>query len=600
MHLIPSPEPLPNLFLARAEAAPDRVQSYSKVEGRWVATTWREGRQAVEETALGLLTMGVSTRDRIAILSQTRREWAQFDMACLCLGGVTVGIYPSLPGAQVRQLLELSGARVVFVDDRAQRVKVQESTAGLQPPVQIVTLEPKAEGEAVVTLDELRRRGAKHRRDHPEEFVRRAREVKSSDVASYIYTSGTTGEPKGAMLTHANFHYVVHATNSVMSYDRERALVFLPLAHSLQRYASYLGLTVDIEGYYAESFDKVQDNLLEVRPTVFALVPRVLEKVHAKVLAWGAESPGVKQQLFERAMGTLQELGRVHRDGGVPGLRLRVKARAADQMVGARVRDLLGGRVKFIGSGGAPLQRSTHEFFEDMGIPILEGYGLTETSAPACVNTLDNRRMGTVGRPLPGTDVRIAHDGEILIKGPGVFLGYYGNASATEAAFEDDVWFKSGDVGRMSRDGFLTITDRKKNLIVTASGKNIAPSPIEGQLKRHALVAQAVVVGDRKPYLSALLTLDAQTRQGVAQTHGIDPSDAEQLAALPAVRAQLEQHVAMINSGRPSHEQIKRFEVLPEELTIESGLLTPTLKVKRARVCDQFSAHIDRLYSAPE
>ena len=597
MDLIPAPEPLPNLFLARAEAAQERVQSYSKVDGRWVPTTWREARQSVEETALGLLELGLTRGSASAILSQTRREWGQLDMAILCLGGITVGIYPSLPGAQARQLLELSGARIVFVDSRAQRVKIQEATEDLSPPVQIITLEARAEGERVVTLDELRRRGAKRRRQSPEEFEQRAREVKSGDVASYIYTSGTTGQPKGAMLTHANFHYVIHATNSVMSYDRERALVFLPLAHSLQRYASYLGLIVDIEGYYAESFDKVQSNLLEVRPTVFALVPRVLEKIHAKVIANGQDAAPIKRELFERSLLALREVGRVRRDGGVPGLRQRALARAADQVVGTRVRDLLGGRVKFIGSGGAPLSRQTHEFFEDVGVPILEGYGLTETSAPACINTLDKRRMGTVGRPLPGTDVRIAEDGEILIKGPGVFKGYYQNEAATAEAFTEDGWFKSGDVGVMSRDGFLTITDRKKNMIITAGGKNIAPAPLEQQLKRHALVGQAVVLGDGRPYLTALLTLDADARAQLAAAHGVDPNDVEKIAQLPAVRGQLDGHMAAVNGARPSFEQIKRYEVLPEELTIEAGLLTPTLKVKRSAVTERYEEQIQRLYS---
>ena len=593
----PAPEPLPSLFLDRSERSAERAASFSKVDGRWVGTPWREVRQAVEEIALGLLELGASKGTAVAIASQTRREWGQIDMAILSLGGVTVGIYPTLTGAQSRQLLELSGARIVFVDQRPKRLEILEACAGLEPPVQVVSMEPRVEGERVITLDELRRRGAKRRMQRPDELVRRIRELKSSDVASYIYTSGTTGEPKGAMLTHANFHYVIHATNKLIPYEGERTLIFLPLAHALQRYASYLGLLVDAEGYYAESLEKVRDNLLEVRPTAIALVPRILEKIHARALAAGQEGTPLRRALFERSLSVLHRVGTTRRDGGVPGLRSRIYARAADGLVGARIRDRLGGRVRFIGSGGAPLAREVHEFFEDIGVPILEGYGLTETSAPACLNTLEHRRIGTVGRPLPGTDIKIAADGEILIKGPGVFQGYFRNEAATREAFDEDGWFKSGDIGHMSRDGFLTITDRKKDLIITAGGKNVAPQPLENELKRHPLVGQVVVIGDRRPFLTALIGIDAEERAALAAQHGLPAdADAATLAAVPAVREALERHVEAINAAHPTFEQIKRFDVLPAELTIESGELTPTLKVKRRVVAEHYRGIIDKLY----
>jgi long-chain acyl-CoA synthetase len=595
---LPSPEPLINLFLARAEHSPSRTLSYSKVDGRWVGTSWRESRQAVEECALGLLELGAERGAAVAILANTRREWGQMDFAIMSIGCVTVGIYPSLTGGQARQLLELSGARIVFVDDRSQRVKIQEACADLSPPVSIITLEQRSEGDRVITLDELRRRGAKRRLQSPDELIRRTREVKSSDVVSYIYTSGTTGEPKGAMLTHANFHYSAHATNLVIPYANEIALAFLPLAHSLQRYANYLGLLTDVEGYFAESLEKVQDNLREVRPTCFALVPRLLEKIHAKAMTMAASGSRLRKEAFERSLDALREVGTQRREGRVPGLRARLYSRVADRLVGARVRARMGGRVKFIGSGGAPLARETHEFFEDMGVPILEGWGLTETSAASCVNTLSTRRIGTVGRPLPGTEIRIAPDGEILVRGPGVFKGYFQNDVATKEAFDEDGWFKTGDIGMMSRDGFLTITDRKKDLIITAGGKNVAPQPLENELKRNPLVSQAVVIGDRRPYLTALIGLDSETRLRLAVEYGLGPdADAMKVASLPSVRAELDAHVARMNAKLSNFEQIKRYEVLPDEMTIESGALTPTLKVKRRVVNERYAPLIEKLYS---
>lgn len=596
---IPPPEPLTNLYFARAERSAERIVSYSKVDGRWVPTSWREARTSVEECALGLLELGAERGSPIGILSQTRREWGMMDLATMCIGGVTVGIYPSLTGPQSRQLLELSGARIVFVDERAQRVKLEEATVGLDPPVQLVTLEERAEGDRVITLDELRRRGAKRRVLHPDELGRRLREVKSTDVVSYIYTSGTTGEPKGAMLTHANFHYVIHATSRLIAYGGEIGLAFLPLAHSLQRYASYLALIVDMDAYYAESLEKVPDNLREVRPSVFALVPRVLEKIHAKALAAGADKRPLERKIFQRSLGVLHSVGAARRDGRNPPLGERMLARAADQVIGRKIRDRLGGRVKFIGSGGAPLARDVHEFFEDIGIPILEGWGLTETCAPATMNTLEQRRIGTVGRPLPGTDVRIAPDGEILVRGPGVFSGYYRNDLATRETFDDDGWFKTGDIGVMSRDGFLTITDRKKDLIITAGGKNIAPQPLENELKRSHLVGQAVVIGDRRPFLTALIGIDPEMREKLAREHGLSPEiEPAELAAVPEVRAELDAHLARVNAARPTFEQVKKYEILPAEMTIESGELTPTLKVKRRIVADRYSRLIDRMYGA--
>ncbi|MBI2377999.1 MAG: long-chain fatty acid--CoA ligase [Deltaproteobacteria bacterium] len=609
---VPSPEPLSNLFLERCRTSAERIAGYAKLDGRWVGFTWAEVRAAVEEIALGLVELGAKRGDAIGVLSNTRREWGLADQAITLIGGITIGIYPTLTQAQTKYLVDHAGVRVIFVEDRAQRVKVQEVLGDRDLKIIVFDAdEPEAvpdsgrrpsvapTAERVIGLPALRRLGAKRRLEHPDELERRASENKSSDVVTYVYTSGTTGEPKGAMITHANFHYVVHATSLLVPYNGERSLVFLPLAHSLQRYVSYLALIANVEAYYAESIEKVPENIREVHPTCFAVVPRVLEKIHARVMSQGRGGRPWKVSIFEKSLAAMHFSGQALRDGKEPGLRARIGREVASRLVGERIREGLGGRVKFLGCGSAPLARDVHEFFEDLGIPVLEGYGLTETSAPATLSTLSSRRIGMVGRPIPGTYVKIASDGEILVKGPGVFQGYFNSPEATKDAFTDDGWFKTGDIGKMSRDGFLQITDRKKDLIITSGGKNCAPQPIEHALKRDMLISQAVVIGDRRPYLSALFVLDPEATRLSARELGLrDTATPEEVSRAPAFRARMDAHVEKINSTLAPFEQIKRWDVLPAEMTIESGELTPTLKVKRRVVYERYAERIERLYGA--
>lgn len=598
---LPSPEPLTHLLLDRVRRSGERVITYSKVQGRWVGHTWREAMTRIEETALGLLDLGVERGDRVAILSNTRQEWSMCDLATLSIGAVTVGIYPTLTESQIAYLLEHSGAKAVFVEDGGQRSRVEAALSARTDPLPIVQFEGRAEGPGRLDIEALRRRGARRKLEGPEELERRMRENRTSDVVTYVYTSGTTGEPKGAMLTHANFHYVIHATQKLVPYEGHRTLAFLPLAHSLQRYVSYLGLITDVEAYYAESMDRVRENIQEVQPTAFAVIPRVLEKIHARILASGAKKPGLEGEVFRRSLSALAEVGASRRSGYVPRLRARVAAGMADRLVGQRVRRGLGGRVQFLGCGSAPLAREVHEFFEDIGVPILEGWGLTETSAPATINTLESRRVGTVGRPLPGTHVKIAPDGEILVRGPGVFGGYYQDDTATKEAFDDEGWFKTGDIGTISRDGFLTITDRKKDIIITAGGKNVAPQPIEHLLKREPLIGQAVLIGDRRPYLVALFGIDTEMKKEVARAHGLpEHARIEDLVAHSDVRARIERHVQEVNARLPRFEQVKRWDLLPEEMSVESGELTPTMKVKRRVVAERHGERIELLYRGEE
>lgn len=590
--MLPSPEPLGRLFLRRAERSADRVASSAKVNGQWVPLSWRAIRHAVEEIALGLLEIGVRRGDRVAIISQTRREWSQADIAILCIGGVTVGIYPTLTAAQTQALILQSGAKVVFAEDEAAEQKLRDCPVeGLT----IIGFRAGADGPRTLGLDALRRKGRARADEHPEELERQVAEGKTSDVVTFVYTSGTTGQMKGAMLTHANFHYVIHATSALIPYDGERTLAFLPLAHSLQRYVSYLGLIADADAFYAESLDKVQDNLQEVHPTALTLVPRVLEKIYATVMEKGRSGTALRRRIFEASLEALHARGEGRRGGAGVGPWLGARARVADRLVGARVKDRLGGAIKFIGCGSAPLARDVHELFEDIGIPVLEGWGLTETSAPVCLNTLTQREIGSVGRPLPGTEVRLAEDGELLVRGPGVFSGYYQDASATAEAFDEEGWFRTGDLGALTHSGFVRITDRKKNLIITAGGKNVAPQPIEAALVRDPLIAEAVLIGDRRPFLVALLALEPAWVEALAREHRT-PAEPAAVAAIPEVSARLDRALEAVNQTLARFEQVKRWGVLPEVPSIESGLLTPTLKVRRSALEARYHGMVEGLY----
>ena len=584
---------IPELFIRRVDKNPNEVSVHVKEQGTWRPFTWGEAREAVENIASGLLELRVKRGDCVAILSNTRREWSQIDIASMYVGGITVGIYPTLTVEQTAHILEHSNSRFVFVEDAEQFDKVNKAASMRKLEITCVMICDEAGAD--FTLDSLIGLGARRRSQYPNELADRMSLNQSSDVVTYVYTSGTTGEPKGAMLTHQNFVYVIYASIEAMGYQDEVSLSFLPLAHSLQRYANYLALIADVKGYFAESLDKVPENIQEVKPTCFATVPRILEKIHAKVYSTAKEQGGAKYKVFQDAMNTLAQAGQLRRAGKPIPFALRIRRKIYDRLVGAKVRDRMGGRVRWLGCGGAPLVAHINEFFDDIGVPILEGYGLTETSAPVSLNTLDKRKIGTVGTPLRGTNVRISDEGEIQVQGPGIFKGYFKNEEATKQAFTDDYWFRTGDIGFVDNEGFLVITDRLKDLIITAGGKNIAPQPIEAQLTAHPWVSQAVVIGDRKPYLVALLVVDndlKNERRNAARFTG----DFEEEFSNEA-RQVLSKHVAKINKSLPKFQQLKRWELLPEEMTIESGELTPTLKVKRRVVYEKHATAIDRLYT---
>jgi len=583
-----------------------------KQGGVWRDIGHREAALAVDELAAGLAELGVDPGDRVAILSENRLEWALADYAILAAGGVTVPIYATLTPPQIEFILTDSGARVVFVSDAHQMAVVADIRPRLRADLQVVqfdagTEEGNRDPKPVHTFDGIRELGRARRLREPNAAERRRDAVAATNLASIIYTSGTTGRPKGVMLTHGNIVSNVHAVRAVLSVGpTDRCLSFLPLCHIFERMAGhYTMMDAGVTIAYAGSMETVSDNLVEVRPTVLFSVPRLYEKMHARVHETVREAPPLRRALFHWAVGVGRRRSErllAHRP--VP-LMLAWQARVASMLVFSKIKARLGGRIRFMVSGGAPLSAEIAIFFHAAGVLILEGYGLTETSPVISVNRLDNIRIGTVGQPIPGVEVTTAPDGEILVRGAGVMAGYANDPEGT-AAVMGGGWFHTGDIGRLDPDGFLTITDRKKDLIVTAGGKNVAPQPIEGRLKQDPYISEVVVFGDRRPYCVALLAPDFTQVARWARENGVTGSSAGgavdpiALSRDPRVRAFLMTRVEQVNKDLAPFETIKRIGLIDRELTVADGDLTPTLKVKRRELEARYRALIDALYAPGE
>ncbi len=561
----------------------------------------------IRDLGLGLGALGLEPGDRVAILSDSRPEWVIADLATLTAGAVTAPIYPTLPEAQVRYILADSGARVVVAADETQAAKVRAVWGELPDLSALVIMDPAAgtaegaggaAGREELSLAEATDRG--HRRLMAEdglgrEYKERAAAVTPDQLATIIYTSGTTGEPKGVMLSHGNVASNVMDGGSVVRVDADDvALSFLPLSHAFERAVVYLYLYQGVTVTFAESLDTIARDLGAVKPTVMTGVPRVYEKFHARVHEAVAGAPAIRRRLFHWAVGVGLRRARAELAGGSASLPARLRHGLADRLVLSKVRGRLGGRLRFVVSGSAPLSTPIAEFFFAIGIRVAEGYGLTETSPTLTVNPLERPKLGTVGPALPNVELKIADDGEVLARGPNVMQGYYGKPEATAEVMRDG-WFCTGDIGSIDDDGYLTILDRKKELIVTAGGKNIAPNPIEAELKRSPLVAEAVLVGDRRPYVSALLVPDFAALAGHVAVEG---ASREEVAERPDVVALFDEVVERVNAGLARHEQIKRSTLLPTEFGIATGELTPTLKVKRRVVAQRWSHAIERLYAS--
>lgn len=552
----------------------------------------------VADLALGLRQLGIGRGERVAILSENRYEWVVADLAIVGQGAVTVPIYTTLTTEQCRTILADSGTRAIVVSNPELLAKVRAIRAGLPALEAVVVMDPVPDaGPGETGWNEVSGRGAAARRADPGAFRRLADAVQPDDLATIIYTSGTTGEPKGAMLSHANISTNCEAGLKVLDLGpSDTCLSFLPLSHIFERMAGfYTMLTAGVTTAFARSMDTVAADAAEVRPTIITAVPRFFEKVRTRVMENALTMPPLRRGIFYWGIGEGRRRARAHlawRPYFSP------LAPLADHLVGARVRARMGGRLRVCVSGGAALHPMVLEFFFAVGIPIIEGYGLTETSPVICLTPFGRERAGAVGPPLPGVEVRISEEGEILTRSPHVMMGYWNNPAATAAAIRDG-WFHTGDMGFLDADGYLHITDRLKDILVTAGGKNVAPQPIEAKLKASKWITEAVLIGDRRPYVAVLLVPNLERLEGLARRNGWPFADRRELLERPEVRAIVQRRLDRLNESLAPFERVRRFALLDHEMTQEGGELTPSLKVRRKVVLERYAGLIESLYATP-
>jgi len=585
---------LAHLFLDAVDRDPAAPAFQFLAGGRLESLDHSQALERVKSVAAGLHALGAERGDRVAIMSENRPEWAMTDYACLCSSIIGVPIYPTLLAHQVAYLLRDSGAEWIFVSSADQLQKAMEAREECDQEVRIVVFDPPSGAlpDGVLSWDALLDRGRAEAWED-EAFRARAAAPTPGDVATILYTSGTTGDPKGVVLTHDNIFSNVMACSDVLDIDStDTTASFLPLSHILQRMVDYLFFHVGCVIAYPRSIQTVVDDLPVIRPTVAVSVPRLYEKIYNSVM----DADGLKKKLIGWAVDVADRVAELRLAGKEPRGLLALQYGLADRLVFSKVKEAVGGRLQFFVSGGGPLAPVLNRFFYSIGLTILEGYGLTETSPVTNVNTLEDFRIGTVGKPVPGTEIRIADDGEILVRGRQVMKGYYQNPEATAQAIDEEGWFRTGDIGVLDADGFLSITDRKKDIIVTAGGKNVAPQPVENRLMSNGYVEQAVMVGDERKFVSLLVVPAFEPLERWARDQGFTWGNRRELVALPEVVAFIEAEVRKGLEGFASYETPKKVALLAEELTQENGALTPSLKIKRRVVQEQFKDVIDGLY----
>jgi long-chain acyl-CoA synthetase len=595
---------LAQMFFQRARELADRPRYRHRPGDTWVDVTWEEMERRVLGLAAGLIDMGVAPGDRVALLSATRPEWMEIDFAILACGAVTVPIYASSLAAECGYILANAESSVVFVENGKQLAKVEEvrtrgfeldGVAQVVPIREVITIEGEVDGGR--TLAQLMDRGRSALPQRQAEIERRIAALDREALATIVYTSGTTGPPKGVLQTHGNHLATVEAVLPIrVASEGDVDFFFLPLAHSFARMVEYYGVAAGTTTVFARSIDTVAEDLAATGPHLVPAVPRIFEKLHGRIQAARASGGLLRRLLFDWAVGVGAARSRYERDGQPIPLLTSVQHGLAHALVFARIHGLLGGNIRYMMSGGAPLARELAEFFHSLGVVILEGYGLTETTPALTVNRPDRFRFGTVGLPLDCCEVRLAEDGEVLARGGNIAKGYHRRPQATAEAWDSAGWFHTGDIGEFDDEGFLRITDRKKDLLKTSGGKYIAPQKIENLLKLQPHISQAVVIGDNRKYCVALVTLDADAVAAWARAEGTMVGGPEDMARNATVHELIEKEVTAVNAHLASYETLKYFRILPRDLSTETGELTPSLKVKRKVVAERYRGDIEEMY----
>jgi long-chain acyl-CoA synthetase len=559
---------------------------------QWVDRSFNQVLEISRRLGLGLTQLGVEKGDRVAILANTRPEWSYFDFAALTIGATVVPIYQTNSAEECRYVLENSDTKVVVVEDDEQLAKIREVRSQLPQLEHTVLM--IGEADDAISMAAL---SAKGDEADPALWEQRYSSVTPGDICTFIYTSGTTGPPKGCVISHGNYRAMLDMVNETSVIEEgDVTYLYLPLAHSfalLIQFGSFdLGTTI---AYWERDPLKILPNLAELKPSYFPSVPRIFEKIYTAATSGMEKEGGLKKAVFDWSIKVGKKMRTVERSGRKPGFLLSREYAFADKKVLSKIRGLFGGNLRLAVSGAAPINPEILRFFDAAGVLVLEGWGMTETSTAATISQPDDFKVGTIGKPFPGCEVKIADDGEILVKGPNVFQGYHKNPEATAETIVDG-WLHTGDIGEVDSEGFIKITGRKKDIIITAGGKNITPANLEAEIKQHPLVSQCVVVGDRRPYLVALVTLDPEEALAYAKEHDL-PEDPATLAANPDVKASVMAHVDEINKRFARVEQVKKVTILPHDLSQESGELTPTMKVKRAVVAQMHEQAIEALYA---
>ncbi|HTT95784.1 MAG TPA: long-chain fatty acid--CoA ligase [Solirubrobacterales bacterium] len=584
---------LADLLVRSAELYGSHPAVRFKEGGAWVDRSFQQVLDIVKPLALGLVALGIEKGDRVSILGNTRPEWTYFDYAALSIGATVVPIYQTNSAEECAYVLENSDAKVVVVENDEQLAKVSEVRDRLPQLEHVVMMVGEADG--VLSMAGLAAKGATV---DDAVFRQRIDAVTSDDICTFIYTSGTTGPPKGCIISHGNYRSMLDMVNETSVIEEEDVTyLYLPLAHSfallIQLGSFDLGATI---AYWEGDPNKIVPNLGELKPTYFPSVPRIFEKIYTAANSGMEKEGGLKKAIFDWSIKTGKKMREVEREGRKPSWLLQRQYAFADKKVLSKIRGLFGGNLRLAVSGAAPINPDILRFFDAAGVLVVEGWGMTETSTAATVASEDDFKFGTIGKPFPGCEVKIAEDGEILVHGPNVFQGYHKNPEATAETIVDG-WLHTGDIGEIDSEGFIKITGRKKDIIITAGGKNITPANLEAEIRQHQLVSQCVVVGDRRPYLVALVTLDPEEAVAYAKEHGL-PEDPAALATNPEIRKVVEDHVDEINKKFARVEQVKKVAILPRDLSQEDGELTPTLKVKRAVVTQKHEKEIEELYAA--